>query len=111
MEDFSNLPLDEKKKQAQAGDIVVTDRGARLPFIHADKLVVTVALEGHRNYPLDIEFITDIIRPTARKVPEVVYMIDREVKSALAADTQEEAISALIRAVSAVADHFEKETP
>lgn len=64
MTPFSQLPLADKLKQAQRGDIVVTDVGARLPFLHADKIVVTVALEGHRNYPLDIEFITDIIRPS-----------------------------------------------
>lgn len=82
MTDFNALPLAEKIKQAQAGDIVVTDSGARVPLDDTDsdgdfRLCVS---SGSFDW-IGSSSITDIIRPTARKVPEVVEWLRELAKS------------------------------
>ena len=71
MTDFNSLPLAEKIKQAQAGDIVVTDSGARLPFILRMGARFMVRATRSDTYYVYCNDVTDIIRPTERKVPEV----------------------------------------
>lgn len=76
MTPFSQLPLADKLKQAQRGDIVVTDSEARLPFIiYAEDIAVVIcAPTKHRRARISKFHITNIIRPSEpeREVPEII---------------------------------------
>lgn len=117
MTDFNALPLAEKIKQAQAGDIVVTDSGARLPFIMCVSVKFIVQVTRSDTYHMNAFDIADIIRPTARKVPEVVELREKILmfENAVPYDFEESIRYAafLLRRYIEIAhkDHFEKETP
>lgn len=115
MTDFNALPLAEKIKHAQAGDMVVTDSGARLPFegYHGESShPITVGVTFLKSQWIAETEIADIIRPTARKVPEVVGELN-EFHRALCGHQlrgldSDKKIGALVMILSR---HFEKETP
>ena len=107
MTNFNALPLAEKIKQAQAGDIVVTDSGARLPFILRMGARFMVRATRSDTYYVYCNDVTDIIRPTARKVPEVVGIL-REASEAIALNAHSHNLIIIRRMFSLLADHFEK---
>lgn len=117
MTDFNNLPLDEKKKQAQAGDIVVTDSGARVTYATRDTDAVSsgiwVKISNAVDTWIKLEDVTDIIRPTARKVPEVPEVVEwlRYQSSNLIDMRVFDARVFASLLCQKLADHFEKETP
>ena len=114
MIDFNALPLAEKIKQAQAGDIVLTDSGAKVPLKQVD-------IEGC--FHLDVSranafwiytsHVADIIRPSERKVPEIGERLRkfacRERRSLGA--TRMDMNTPVGHLADILADHFEKETP
>lgn len=115
MTDFNALPLAEKIKQAQAGDTVVTDSGARVIYAARDTDAVSTGVWVNISKAVDtwikIDDIADIIRPTARKVPEVVEWLTEEIEDLNEDITATVTNYRLIGVLHRLAKHFEKETP
>lgn len=124
MTDFNALPLPEQLKQLQPGDELHLRGGGWLPFVaylhsrnyrigsHKDRACNTLEWTQSGTYLYDVDetfgkpHILDIIRvvrPAARKVPEVVERLRN-----FNAFDYEFPITAL---AEILADHFEKETP
>ncbi len=104
MTNFNTLQLADKLKQAELGDIVVTDSGARLPFVsmYGDGFCCAMTKERCRMI-LEYGEITDIIRPNDKKeVPEIVrklrYILDNYIEDKV-----------LLDVIGILIIHFEKE--
>lgn len=80
MTNFNALPLSEKLTHAQRGDIVVTDSGARLPFVEHSPYNGEFPKVQICNISYDflsMDHIIDIIRPEpeTKPVPEIDEML------------------------------------
>jgi hypothetical protein len=111
MTDFSALPLAEKIKRAKDGDIVVTDSGARLAIVGKCAHGVLALLINGLTMPILDHSIFDIIRPTERKVPEVVGRLRKIAIRCNGLTDANDIGHRLTDICNAFADHFEKETP
>lgn len=113
MTNFNGLPLVEKIQQAQKGDVIVTDTGARLPSVRLECLGVQVRISSTAiDLSVPYEEITDIIRPSEKQeVPEIVEWL-RQPPFAASNNGDVAYVKPfdLCELAEKLADHFEKET-
>lgn len=119
MTNFNELPLEEKLEQAQKGDVVVTDAGARLNFIKMDGCLFELQVSSAETSLVFGKEITDIIRPSEKQEsPEIVD--DRPSKKHELPEIVEKLRDLLFTPlpephrlamlIDVLADHFEKES-
>ena len=113
MTDFNSLPLADQLKALQVGDELHLRGGGWLPFVRYGKKAPEKIQSGrmiwyeHGGYfgvSEDGLDIIRVVRPTERKVPEVVNILR-------AYATEISCEDSLTQVFEALADHFEKETP
>lgn len=116
MTDFNSLPLADQLKALQAGDelhtsgeaVVIFRHYAECGLIHAGRL--KWLQNGAFNFSDDPHYmdIIRVVRPTERKVPEVVGHIRECLAEAFESKMNMELPTQLELALAHIADHFEK---
>lgn len=117
MTDFNSLPLADQLKALQAGDELHLRGGGWLPFRRVISLVYLASSDDEVMWKLDGNLYTKdlsnqmdiirVVRPTERKVPEVVGIL-REASEAISLNAHSHNFTVIKSMFALLADHFEK---
>lgn len=114
MTDFNALPLAEKIDRANVDDFLITDTGCKIIIADIDSVgSIGVSIFGDYKIWIPRKSITDIIRPTARKVPEVVEWLKEEMEEIIHIKDRQHPfdicpLSRFSELLRVLADHFER---